>query len=116
MGGGGPESPPVECVLGFLNNIFIMSNLHVISTCIRKQDCIPVGCVPPACYPYLSACTVLGGAWSQRVSWFRGGEVPASGPRGCISACNGADHPPVNRMTYRQAGHQVIGMVKKIGK
>ena len=26
-----------------------------------KQECIPVGCVPPACCPYLLACTALGG-------------------------------------------------------
>ena len=25
-----------------------------------KQVCIPVGCVPPACCPYLPACTVSG--------------------------------------------------------
>ena len=31
----------------------------------NKQECISVGCVPPACYPYLPACTDLGGlpAW-----------------------------------------------------
>ena len=28
---------------------------------IRKQECIPVGCVPPACCPYLPACTAPGG-------------------------------------------------------
>ena len=33
-----------------------------------KQDCIPVGCIPPACWPYLPACTAQGGAWSQGVS------------------------------------------------
>ena len=27
----------------------------------RQQECIPVGCVPPACCPYLAACTALGG-------------------------------------------------------
>ena len=25
---------------------------------LLKQDCIPVGCIPPACWPYLPACTV----------------------------------------------------------
>ena len=25
------------------------------------QDCIPVGCIPPACCPHLPACTALGG-------------------------------------------------------
>ena len=47
-----------------------------------KQDCIPVGCVPPACWPYLPACSapgvylVPGGVCSGRVcTWgvcFRG--------------------------------------------
>ena len=27
-----------------------------------KQDCIPVGCVPPARWPYLPACSVAGGS------------------------------------------------------
>ena len=35
---------------------------------ISKQECIPVGCVSPACCPYLPACTALGG-----------GGVPARG-------------------------------------
>ena len=26
-----------------------------------KQVCIPVGCVLPACYPYLQGCLLLGG-------------------------------------------------------
>ena len=64
----------------------------------RLQDCIPVGCVVPACWQYLPACTVLGdacswgGAWSGGVCsqgvpglvgvclWSQG--VPASGPGG----------------------------------
>ena len=62
----------------------------------NKQDCIPVGCVPPACCPYLPTCTELWGAcvWSQGGAalggaclWSRGclllgGGVPASGPEG----------------------------------
>ena len=69
----------------------------------KKQDCIPVGCGPPACCPYLPACTALGGG---ACLWFQGGAclwsrgVPDSGHGGCIPACNGAD-PPVNRMTDR---------------
>ena len=74
---------------------------------IMEQDCIPVGCVPPACYPYLPACTgpvvaAPGGCLVQGVSFpggclLRGrGGLPASGPGGhvCIPACNGADPPP----------------------
>ena len=30
------------------------------STNIVQQECIPVGCVPPACCPYLPACTARG--------------------------------------------------------
>ena len=56
-----------------------------------QQDCIPVGCIPPACWPYLPTCTALrrgvsapGGAWSRGggcLLW--GGRVP--GPRGVVS-------------------------------
>ena len=41
----------------------------------NKQYCIPVGCVPPACCPYLPACTAPGGG-------LRLGGVPTSGPGG----------------------------------
>ena len=38
--------------------------------------CIPVGCVPPACYPYLPACTALGGTcWGCTCL----GDVPGPG-------------------------------------
>ena len=79
---------------------------------IMEQDCIPVGCVPPACYLYLPACTgpgvagsgwwlLPGGAWS-RGCLFLGGGLPASGPgvHVCIPACNGADPPPCEQ-NYR---------------
>ena len=58
-----------------------------------KQECIPVGCVPPACCPYLPdlpACTALGGvsAWGGVPA--RGVYLPEWGtcwgvylPRGC---------------------------------
>ena len=63
---------------------------------ILKQDCIPVGCVPPACCQYLPAYTVLGGlllggAWSQGCLLLV--------TEGCIPAYNGPDLPPVNRIT-----------------
>ena len=38
----------------------------------NKQDCIPVGCIPPACWPYLPACTAQGGAWSKGGVWSGG--------------------------------------------
>ena len=72
-----------------LNEFIWCSSQMTLNT--LKQDCIPVGCVPPACCPYLPACTVLGGVWS-------GGCLPLVG-RGCIPACNGADPPPANRIT-----------------
>ena len=45
------------------------------------QVCIPVGCVPSACCPYLQACTVPGGCLPLVLGL--GGW--------CIPACNGAD-------------------------
>ena len=42
---------------------------------IRKSGNPAVGCVPPACCPYLPACTAPGGCTCPR------GEVP--GPGGC---------------------------------
>ena len=102
--------------------------LYALQKSYTKQDFIPVGCVPPACCPYLPACTALrgvpasgprgdvysqGGVSAQGVSaqggtclWFRGGCLPlvlGGGhplvPGGvCIPACNGAD-PPMDRMT-----------------
>ena len=61
---------------------------------IKEQDCIPVGCVPSACYPYLPACTVPGGVCSWGgllMGWMSApkgivcshvGGVPGPGPRG----------------------------------
>ena len=59
---------------------------------LLSQECIPVGCVPPACWPYPSmhavhgwGCTCLGGvpAWEGGVPAHRGciclGAVPARG-------------------------------------
>ena len=44
-----------------------------------KQECIPVGCVPPACCPYLPACTAPG----ECLLLGGGGGVPAPG-RGSV--------------------------------
>ena len=70
---------------------------------IHKQECIPLGCVPPACCPYLPACTARGGGvpgpggylvwrgtWSQGVYLVPGG-VP--GPRGCTWSGGGTWSP-----------------------
>ena len=38
---------------------------HNITNYFVKQECIPVGCVPPAFCPYLPACTAPGGVPAQ---------------------------------------------------
>ena len=94
-----------------------------------KQECIPVGCVSAAHWPYAGVCfpggctyswggvlspggcvcprgcllwgvSAQGGVCSRGVC--SGGSVPAgvSAPRGCgIPACTEADNPPVDRIT-----------------
>ena len=39
----------------------------------EKQECIPVGCVPPAHWPYLPACSALGGCLLRRGCLLQGG-------------------------------------------
>ena len=71
---------------------FVLNAKNSISTTERnkvlqkfyKQECIPVGCVPPACCPYLPVCT----AWG--CTWFQGG-VP--GPRGVYLVPRGVPGP-----------------------
>ena len=59
-----------------------------------KQDCIPVGCIPPACWPYLPACTAQGGVCSRELvsalggAWLRGCLV-CGGVRSWGGACCG---------------------------
>ena len=72
----------------------------VIYTYIHRQDCIPVGCIPPACCPYLG-----GSGPGGCLVW--GGLVPG----GCIPACNGADLPPVNRITVNFVVHNCLRKV-----
>ena len=62
------------------------------------QECIPVGCVLPTCWPHPSMhCT--GGGCLPRVCLPRGVSVQGGVcPVGCIPACNGAD-PAVDRQT-----------------
>ena len=100
----------------------------VIGLGIAKQECIPVGCVLPAYWPYPSmhcagGCLPLGGVYPWRclprgvsAHWgclprgcLPGGCLPkgVSAQGGClplvwgvcIPACNGADTPPVDRQT-----------------
>ena len=61
---------------------YSISFLYSILQNHQRQECIPVGCVPPACCPYLPACTAPG----ERVYLPRGGVYLFSGvylPRGC---------------------------------
>ena len=58
-----------------------------------KQDCIPVGCVPPARWPYLPACSAPGGGLLWGGCLLRGCLV-----LGGIPACSEADPPSVNRI------------------
>ena len=44
---------------------------------LAKQECIPVGCVPPACCPYLLACTAWeGGVPAWGCTWSKGMYLP----------------------------------------
>ena len=71
------DAPQLSPIFFHFNAVFGKNN--------TKQECIPVGCLPPACCPYLPACTVLGrgcllpgGVWSGGCLlqvgclWFRG--------------------------------------------
>ena len=86
-----------------------------------KQECIPVGCVPAARWPYAGVCLLRGGGGvCSQGGWSKGGLVPGgicsggvssqgglvlggSGSggglllEGCIPACTEADTPPVDR-------------------
>ena len=75
---------------------------YFIITTFQEQDCIPVGCVPPACCWYLRS--ARGGYLLRGGVPTLGAGVPASGPGGgylplvrgegwCILAWNGADPP-----------------------
>ena len=85
-----------------LSSFVLNYRQHKISSAkrLRKQDCIPVGCVPPACCPYLPVCTVPGGvaclwsrawggcSWGDAYLWSQGvcsWGVPASGLGGVCS-------------------------------
>ena len=55
-----------------------------------KQECIPVGCLPPACCPYLPACTAPEGGTCPR-GYLQGlylpGGVPAQGGCTILGRC-----------------------------
>ena len=45
---------------------FFWSSVRIFFKIMTKQECIPVGCVPSTCCPYLPACTAPGGCTCQR--------------------------------------------------
>ena len=61
---------------------------------LSKQECIPVGCVPSAALAVCRAGVCLSACWDTPPTWTWTPPVSASGPRGCIPACNGADTSP----------------------
>ena len=73
-------------------SVILQVSSILLSKAYHEQDYIPVGCVPPACCPYLPACTMGGGVWGYLPLVWR---VPPSGlEQGvCIPAWNGADPP-----------------------
>ena len=58
----------LECFLVIQFIKFVSDETKLFIYALRRlpseQDCIPVGCVPPACCPYLPACTAPGGGVS----------------------------------------------------
>ena len=81
---------PLYCVVFFLqavsSSFFLRSLLYAARIQLLrsfKQDCIPVGCVPPARWPYLPACSTAGGDFCSG-GWclLRGGVC--SWGRGCL--------------------------------
>ena len=75
----------------------------------KYKKCVPVGCIPPACWPYLLACTAQGGLLARGVCLARGG-LPCQGgsalPGGLLAGGGWVSQhalrqtPPVNRITH----------------
>ena len=72
-----------------------LGSMVVVVEPIFKQVCIPVGCVLPACCPYLPACTALGGVCSRGgLPLVLGGVCP--GREGISQHAMGQTPPPVD--------------------
>ena len=67
-----------SCIIKICMKMRTFGGQHLLLKIHDKQEYIPVGCVPPACCPYLPG--VGGGA----CLWSRG--VPSSGSRGGVCA------------------------------
>ena len=72
-------------------NAYVTRKRYELQKIECEQECIPVGCVPAAYWPYAGVC--FSGSVCSRVGW-----VSAPGGGG-IPACTDADPPPVNRIT-----------------
>ena len=94
------------CTMILLNSAKKVKRLWAIVEWTKKtenkseEDCIPIGCVPPACCPYLPACTAPGGAWSWGVS----GPEGVSGPGGRCLLLEGGLSGPEGVCSWREGG------------
>ena len=86
----GKRKPCVSCVV---------VKMHLLQKKSNPQECIPVGCVPAAHWPYGGG---VPPSWGEGVPPSLGGCLLLGGGGVCgIPACTEADPPPVNRMTNR---------------
>ena len=95
---------------GFLSFVKKIRNLKIDrSESFYKQECIPVGCVPAAHWPYARVCfpggsVCSGGVSAPGGSALRGG---VSAPGGCgIPVCTEADTPTL--WTEWQTGAKIL--------
>ena len=81
-----------ECYTG---SLIKKSTFFKLYDC-KKKDYIPVGCVPPACWLHLPACTVQGGACSRGSVCSLGVSAPGEclPPGGC--ACSQGGYPSMH--------------------
>ena len=119
-------------VISYLEYLIFMRKLQVgifHNTCsivrlLKQQECIPVGCVPAARWPYAAAgsrfpggggvcsqggsapggCLLLGGG----LLWSRGG--------GCIPACTEADPPPWTEFLTHACENITLAQLVAAGK
>ena len=76
----------------------------------KKQECIPVGCVPPTSCPYLPACTAPGGVPARGVYLVPGGctcpgGVPGPGGCTCLGGIPGLGGVYLPAGVYLPGGH-----------
>ena len=94
----------------YVNSQYVPVNLHFTKMCESRlqyqQECIPVGCVPPVCWPHPSM-HWAGGVYPS-MHWAGGLCIPACTGAGGVSALGWClpggvwQRPPVNRMADRR--------------